>query len=486
MRRHAGLFGIICLIILGVVAGGAAISNVSALSYQSNVGVGFTFNPTLSVSLSNSDLVINNLSPNTSSDSNIITVNIATNAAYGYDLFSTVGNTTNATTELKNGNNSFTSLSSNVAAPASFDDNKWGYSYSTDSGSSWVSGDYGSTSAGYAGLPLYTGTGVKLASANSNTDSSVQFKIAAKAGATQASGEYTNVVNFTAVSKVAPVSLLDAFAASGAEQLNGYYKMQDMTGEICDSIEIEHSTINLIDARDNKVYKVAKLKDGKCWMTQSLDLAGGTALYSDTSDVPDGYSVSGGTPYYTLPASSTIGFDDVSKAYVYNVPSGDPNHSNCETGNPCYSYYSWLAATVGGKDIGGNIVSTRNDSAAYSICPKGWRLPKAMISNSPDVLRASSDFYNLAVAYGMSGDGDSQNTQVFYNNAGPGTVPSFQLSSYYDLNSFASGERYGAYWSATFDNASFSQSLYVSPTYVGSANGFISRGGIQIRCLIAE
>ena len=50
------------------------IINTSALSYQSSVGVGFTFNPTLSVSISPSDLVISNLVPGSTLDSNVINI----------------------------------------------------------------------------------------------------------------------------------------------------------------------------------------------------------------------------------------------------------------------------------------------------------------------------------------------------------------------------------------------------------------------------
>ena len=66
-------------------------SSVSALSYESNVGIGFSFNPTLSISFSSSDLVIPNLTPGTTSDSNDIVVSVSTNAAYGYTLSTNVG-----------------------------------------------------------------------------------------------------------------------------------------------------------------------------------------------------------------------------------------------------------------------------------------------------------------------------------------------------------------------------------------------------------
>ncbi|MBQ1298333.1 hypothetical protein IIY24_00640, partial [Candidatus Saccharibacteria bacterium] len=52
----------------------------SALTYQEDVPVSFTFNRSISVAVS-SDLHIYNLTPGTNADSNIITVSTATNNA---------------------------------------------------------------------------------------------------------------------------------------------------------------------------------------------------------------------------------------------------------------------------------------------------------------------------------------------------------------------------------------------------------------------
>ena len=53
--KHHILYTIVTLLSLITINNS---DNISALSYQSSIGVGFTFNPTLSVSLSNSDLTI--------------------------------------------------------------------------------------------------------------------------------------------------------------------------------------------------------------------------------------------------------------------------------------------------------------------------------------------------------------------------------------------------------------------------------------------
>ena len=62
--------------------------------------------------------------------------------------------------------------------------------------------------------------------------------------------------------------------------------MQEMTPEICASAK-ENDTTRLEDVRDGKLYWVAKLADGNCWMTQNLDLdlTAGVELTPETSDV---------------------------------------------------------------------------------------------------------------------------------------------------------------------------------------------------------
>ena len=183
----------------------------SALTYQTTTDVEFTINPSINVSLSSNNLLISDLTPGTSSDSNIITVNVSTNAGYGYYLAATAGTST-GNTNLVNTNDSsrvFTNLSSNKASLSNFSDNTWGYSYSTDNGTSWISGNNDAATAGYNGLPLDNNdngaTGIQLASTDSYVSTnSIKFKIGAKASTTQSGGTYTNTVNFYAVANPEP------------------------------------------------------------------------------------------------------------------------------------------------------------------------------------------------------------------------------------------------------------------------------------------
>ena len=210
MRKHHILY-IVIINILSLIC----VNNISALSYQSSANIGFTFNPTLSLSVSG-DLIIPNLIPGSSSDSNSITVSVATNTAYGYTLTSTVGSDNNSN-DSSIGNNSrnlvnsadstntFVSLDygSSIVDKTSFNDNTWGYSYSLNNGINWRP---------YSGLPLYSDTTkstVLYNTYNAASSTSLDFKIAAKSSTTQASGEYNNIINFYAVSVPEPPLLYD-------------------------------------------------------------------------------------------------------------------------------------------------------------------------------------------------------------------------------------------------------------------------------------
>ncbi|MBQ3433271.1 hypothetical protein IJG22_03200, partial [Candidatus Saccharibacteria bacterium] len=214
-RTKRTIMFLLMLMVVGVVVGGSGGvaelfgGEASALTYQSQLDMQFTFNPTVQIAVSG-DLIIPDLAPGSSSDSNIITITAGSNDAHGYKLYGTVGSSSSNYTDLRlsssNTTNVFTNLSSNKAALSNFSDNTWGYSYSTDSGSSWVSGSVGSTSSGYNGLPLYNSSnnasGVILASTSSASETSLQFKIGAKAASTQVSGTYTNTINFIGVGNV--------------------------------------------------------------------------------------------------------------------------------------------------------------------------------------------------------------------------------------------------------------------------------------------
>ena len=509
----------------GVLLGG--VDGAGALDYQSNVGVGFTFNPSLSVTLSNGDLTINGLAPGTAArDSNIIDVNVSTNVVYGYNLSATVGNSSNATQNLVNGDYSFTPLSASVAGLANFGNNEWGYSYSIDNGTNWINGDYSSATAGYGVLPLYTATGVKLAGSSDNAGSSVQFKIAAKAGSSQASGEYNNVINFTAVSNTIPTTMLDAFIASGAKMHNGYFKMQDMTPTICKSIDTNgEKGMQLIDVRDDKVYWVAKLKDNNCWMTQNLDLdlSHEVALTSETSDMDpttydtgiytqaNGYSKDkdtgvvswlpstivdvGGTPTQRADTIVMNGDSvpnwandnnhpysaDPGERYRYTNPSSYAentytsletcaNNNNNDTVGCQHShfgnYYNWPAAAAT------NNASTAPNGSTWSnsVCPKNWDLP---VNGAYGTLMTAQEVFSSGNSYATDGFNKLRTAPLCYQRFG-----SVDGSSLINLGSN------GRYWSSTVFNANNAYYLVFNDSGIWPSTNGGRSSGFSVRCMV--
>ena len=403
---------------------------VSALSYESEIGIGFTFNPTLSISLSSSDLIIPNLTPGSSENSNNINVSVATNASYGYTL------SVNANSDYlthSNNVNTFNSVAIDADLANLTTDNTWGYSTSLDNGSSW---------SNYNGLSSFNSAA--LLDKDNNTSSNVDFKIAAKAGNTQPSGTYTNTITFVAATKPTPMNLAESYFAAGKSRYKGYYTMQDMTTEICANTEVigEGSQTQLIDIRDDKVYWATKLADNHCWMTQNLDLdlSHDAPLTSETTDLNDSslsgaygenYAYDSITGIITwTPANTTRdNINNIGKwgnsydvAYSYSDGdwywSGDYDSPNCNYLNTTCEDFSQIPYnTIGTHGHVGNLynwsaviasnnsssldTSTRNgidNNPENSICPKNWRLPTT--SNQNDTLvNSTNEFSRLNRLY---------------------------------------------------------------------------------------
>ena len=196
--------------------------------------------------------------------------------------------------------------------------------------------------------------------------------------------------------------------------------MQGMTTEICENtftpgnqVTDPVPTATLEDIRDHKTYTIAKLADGKCWMTQNLDLdlkTNGSIIYNSTNTnltvagsgaYENGYTVKDGVITWT-PANATINFTGStvegwvnSDTAPYTANPGDVYYytSNSDANDIKYNlltdcvaaghtvedckhyhagnYYNWSAAVASNDS---SSLTTQYDNAANSICPAGWRL----------------------------------------------------------------------------------------------------------------
>ena len=538
MKRHVLSFSRILIFVLVGILGGVYSKEAFALTYQQDIGVNFTFNSTLSIALSAQDLLIENLAPGTASDSNVITVRVITNATQGYTLNATVGNSqTFDTDDLVHSNSNYNNVFSNTTFSATptlssntnLDPDTWAFSYSTNNGSTW---------ANYNGLPLYSDTEhiATLKSSNnpiaSTSGDEVKFKIAAKASSTQVSGEYNNVINFNLVAAPVPTTLAMAYEAAHKTQLYGYYQMQDMTSAICNAVEVDNDELQVIDSRDNKVYWIAKLEDGHCWMTQNLDLdldSTRTYTHADTdlgwgsdsatvswqpSSETKGLNADGktftsmgtGTVDRNSPRSRDLGdwyyagndgtsplpftavnyltsenrttvngvttVNDGAGHDFFSTAPFDTNGAHGHLGN----YYNWTAA-VAMNDTSSRTTSTLADvtnNPQNSICPAGWRLPTA------SSVAANDEYSRLAVLYAGYKTGSFVATDASKLEAAP---------LYMIRNGMISGSTFNnpgkllSYWTSTVSSASHAYTLY------GNGDDFYGYGqnyrylGRPIRCL---
>ena len=208
---------------ISALVAGLSTGITHALTYQSEADVVFTFNPTMTLNVSG-DLIIGDLAPGSSADSNIVTVTAGSNSNAGYTVYANVGNSSKNYTDLRisssDTNNKFRALTT----AGTIGSGEWGYSYCTgtcsESAGTWVYGSTGSTSNGYGALPLYNDNShsgdVVLADENSANTTNLSFKIGAKAEPAQAMGTYTNVVNFIGVPKVVTTSYTITYNGNSA------------------------------------------------------------------------------------------------------------------------------------------------------------------------------------------------------------------------------------------------------------------------------
>ena len=223
--------------------------------------------------------------------------------------------------------------------------------------------------------------------------------------------------------------------------------MQSFTASQCNSLATTTSTadnrITLSDSRDGKIYTVAKLEDGNCWMTQNLALDGGRTLSGGTGGSDLGLF---NTTTVTLPdnisegTSSNSNSIQISSDIATNSTTNcGSNYPNCVVSNEPYgNLYNWYAATA---TSGTSALVDGN--AGYSICPYRWELPiagssSAYGSNSPNYSYSKLMYSTLGLS-----------TQYAYNDTYVKKVQQaplwFPLAGRY-FGSFSLQGETGIYW----------------------------------------
>jgi uncharacterized protein (TIGR02145 family)/uncharacterized repeat protein (TIGR02543 family) len=194
--------------------------------------------------------------------------------------------------------------------------------------------------------------------------------------------------------------------------------MQDFAAaKKCDTMSTGDSVF-LKDARDTNTYRVTKLGDGNCWMTQNLMFTG-TTLDFTTSDVADTYTPS--TPLTMIytdwkPLNALL-----EPRYVAGV----------DTENNPTVWYNYVAATAG--TITGD---TNADDAEHSICPSGWKLPsKSQYENFSNIDNIVNDFKPV-----MGG------AKSYYGTENTSNPVDLNYSMYWSASARGGSQRYCIYY----------------------------------------
>lgn len=340
----------------------------------------------------------------------------------------------------------------NIKTDGSFADSYWKVQF-TASGQATITSPYTT----YQQIPA---SYAKVASYNEyTTGGSIIPHYQISLGQGQPAGTYEGKVQYVLVNP------------SGADgSASSLLVMQNMTSSDCTS-----TAKRVIDIRDSHIYTVQRLKDGKCWMMENLDL-GRTSISTDltstntnlattvTAATFNSWKKTKATDNYDSGEFISLTSSNTRDGLAYDAISGTPYGT-------LYNFYAATAGTVSGED-------SRSD-AQYDICPAGWRLPTG---------------------------GDSGEFQALYNQYNSSALmmapiaengAAFALSGEFDGSGFGvSGDGfpicqglYGVYWSSTHlgQDAKWSAATYdmiVDPWGTDAASYYDNALGLSVRCVM--
>ncbi len=333
------------------------------------------------------------------------------------------------------------------------------------------------------------------------------------------SGSYTLELVAQATTRPNYYTLEESYMMHGMPKVsvggNEYYRMQDMSKEICD-FATNVSSMQAVDIRDNKIYWIAKTRDSRCWMTQNLDLDldnNRTYTSADTNVLED-----------FKPAYSTAVANINSEGYITNVQNSqtvpysydlgdwywtDSWYSGeCKTtaldcsfinpnavtekfsatpyqGNGTHghigNYYNFPAAlavndaSIYGADYGpngnGSTLSDSSYNPTNSICPAGWRLPKTETDTS------KSEISKMISSAGSSATDQNITKSPLYLVRG-GHI--FWESGGFTL---MYAGIYGYYWTSTIHDQYNGSSLFFTDNGTHHINGYARDSLRSIRCI---
>ena len=318
------------------------------------------------------------------------------------------------------------------------------------------------------------------------------------------------------------LSLYARWGTTGGTIATATY-MQDVTS--CPSSLPTGAQYTLTDKRDGKTYTVSKLADGKCWMTQNLDLdiggadtapltsentnlnTSGSGAYSLGYKTVDGaiawspagtavtsgrtisgttvsgwlddnytpYSAEGGDTYVYTSGSVS---DDTVYGSLSACTSAGHSVADCKhyhVGN----YYNWSAAVASNNTTS---LTTQYTTAQNDICPKGWRLPVGLSSATSSA--STREFGQLFLSSGVTGTIDATSYADGGFNKLVANPLFFVRGGDVDGSSLNGRANIGYHWSGSASSSDYAYNAYFGSSSIYSAVSYYRYSGFSVRCVV--
>ncbi len=348
-------------------------------------------------------------------------------------------------------------------------DDTWGWAWSDN----LASGDEASLT--YYGMPKFGTNATNMATGLLDTPAvnnfNVNFTKKLVFGAKFSKQAFSGTYHTSAILSLAAVPKFTAGLwqlPDGTTKDSGIVTMQSMTADVCNQVATPTastaSTPYLV-LRDDRgggytnddianSYLIGKLRDGKCWMLQNLNITDKTMTSMDSNVSKD----------FILPASTLSWNDSVEVRQVYYPYVEDTGNDINKYG----AYYNWYTATAG-----------TNGSSA-SICPKGWRLPTGKDSGEFAILKGTG--YLLVGDFSLN---SNSGCWLGGTKADAPGVAFFPAAGSFGANrsSVVGPGTVGNYWSSTRSSDTGAYYLRLRSGEVSTNNGFTSKEGISVRCV---
>ena len=232
-----------------------------------------------------------------------------------------------------------------------------------------------------------------------------------------------------------------------------------------DSSNCTITASQVVDNRDNHIYTIQRLADGRCWMMENLDL-GRTTLTRDLTSANTNLTTTVTASVFNSwkKTSSTRTYDSGEFVPITSSNSTTGIDSDPISGTPygtIYNYYAASAGTIAG--------SVNAKSSKYDICPSGWRLPTGGNSSEYWVLFNTTAYDTL----------EELRAPINENGA------AFNLSGAFFDSIPKEQDEYGYYWSSSNVSNTDMYEFYVNAYRFGTIS--TDRGyGTAIRCILDE